>query len=89
MKKLIVIALVLTLFVVPVMAQDEKPELTREEQLTQSLIEMKFQLGKEMQISAQQQAQIIELRKQLAKMKTELVECLKKVEPVEAEAPKD
>ena len=62
MKKLIVIAILL-MFVVPVMAQDEKP--TREEQLTQSLLDFKFKLGQEMQISAQQQAQIIQLRKQL------------------------
>ena len=76
MKKLIVIALALTLFAVPVMAQQQAPTPEqRIEQLTQAVLDFKFKLGQEMQIAAQQQAQIIQLQKQLIEAEEKLAKC--------------
>jgi len=69
MKKLIAIALVLILFSIPVMAQEEP---VQDEKLLQSFLEYKFKLGQELQASAQLHAQVIRLRKQVVGLKAQI-----------------
>jgi len=69
MKKLIAIALVLILFSIPVMAQEEP---VQDEKLLQSFLDYKFKLGQELQASAQLHAQVIRLRKQVVGLKAQI-----------------
>ena len=83
-RAIVVFTLVL---MVPIMALAVQPApkgptpAEQIESLSQSVLDFKFRLGQEMQINAQIQSKIMQLEKQLAKAKQDLVNCRAEVKP--------
>ena len=86
MKRAIVLFTALALMV-PIMALAVQPApkgptpAEQIESLSRSVLDFKFRLGQEMQVNAQIQAKIMQLEKQLAKAKQDLVNCRAEVKP--------